>query len=297
MRTHTSPRVCPRTVRMLGNHVASTGAATFRVLHQAMVGVALFVGFAAAIAPAKGALQFGASTPARSRHATPRCATNSATNPAELFGKLLSPNTIRESIELQQELVTIATKQDPQVVLRRSLDLARALNTVSNEVVPKFLQAPTQPPPPQVVLRRLCEELGATYIKLGQFIASSPTLFPPEYVQEFQQCLDAAPPMPWETVKGIIESELGRPVEAVFSKVAQTPLAAASIAQVHAATLQSGEEVVIKVQKEGVQGSLQVLRTQPPSFRVPSPSLLQPRHATHACLLYTSPSPRDAHES
>ena len=88
----------------------------------------------------------------------------------------------------------------------------------------------------QVVLRKLFERLGATYIKLGQFIASSPTLFPPEYVMEFEKCLDRTEPVPWEVIRATIASELGsRPVESVFSSVDPTPLASASVAQVHAA--------------------------------------------------------------
>merc|ERR1719454_1429401 len=62
--------------------------------------------------------------------------------------------------------------------------------------------------------------------------------------------------MEWSVVQPIIEGELGRPIDSVYASVDQTPLAAASIAQVHAAKLRSGEDVVIKVQKAGVQGSL-----------------------------------------
>ena len=68
--------------------------------------------------------------------------------------------------------------------------------------------------------------------------------------------LDATPPMPWSVVQPIIEEELGQPLSTVYASVEQTPLAAASIAQVHAAKLRTGEDVVIKVQKAGVQGSL-----------------------------------------
>ena len=57
------------------------------------------------------------------------------------------------------------------------------------------------PEAPPVVLRKLFNRLGSTYIKLGQFVASSPTLFPPEYVLEFQKCLDSAPPVPWSVIK------------------------------------------------------------------------------------------------
>ena len=70
-----------------------------------------------------------------------------------------------------------------------------------------------------VLLRRLCEELGATYVKLGQFVASSPTLFPADYVAEFEQCLDATPPMPWSAVKERVESELKAPLARVFSSL------------------------------------------------------------------------------
>jgi len=106
------------------------------------------------------------------------------------------------------------------------------------------------------LLRNMFEELGATYIKLGQFIASSPTFFPKEYVEEFQHCLDRTPPFPFAVVKKIIEEELGKPLNEVYRSVDQKPLASASIAQVHSATLVSGEDVVIKVQKPGVENTL-----------------------------------------
>jgi aarF domain-containing kinase len=87
----------------------------------------------------------------------------------------------------------------------------------------------------QVVLRRLFEKLGPTYIKLGQFIASSPTLFPEEYVLEFQKCLDRTAAVPWEVIKATIDSDLGAPADQVFSYINHVPLATASIAQVHRA--------------------------------------------------------------
>lgn len=113
----------------------------------------------------------------------------------------------------------------------------------------------SRPPSPKL-LRSVFEELGATYIKLGQFIASSPTFFPKEYVEEFQLCLDRTPPFPFSVVKKIIEEELGKPLDEVYSYVDPKPLASASIAQVHAAKLRSGEDVVIKVQKPGVENIL-----------------------------------------
>lgn len=107
------------------------------------------------------------------------------------------------------------------------------------------------------VLRKLFERLGATYVKLGQFIASSPTVFPPDYVREFQQCLDSTNTVPFPEVKRIIEEELGGSTWEVFSYLDPTPLASASIAQVHAAKLKTGEDVVVKVQKPGIEEVLQ----------------------------------------
>jgi predicted unusual protein kinase regulating ubiquinone biosynthesis (AarF/ABC1/UbiB family) len=111
-------------------------------------------------------------------------------------------------------------------------------------------------PPNPKLLRSVFEELGATYIKLGQFIASSPTFFPQDYVEEFQNCLDKTKPFSFTIARNIIETELGRPLNKVYSFVDPVPLASASIAQVHAATLLTGEDVVIKIQKPGVENVL-----------------------------------------
>ena len=107
--------------------------------------------------------------------------------------------------------------------------------------------------PPANEVRELFEALGATYIKFGQFIASSPSIFPQEYVEEFEQLLDQTTPIPFRTIKKIISEDLKQPINRVFKHIDQQPLASASIAQVHAATLVTGESVVVKVQKPGVQ--------------------------------------------
>ncbi|CAN0573689.1 unnamed protein product [Ectocarpus sp. 12 AP-2014] len=112
-----------------------------------------------------------------------------------------------------------------------------------------------RPPTPRL-LRQTFESLGATYIKLGQFIASSPTFFPKEYVEEFQYCLDKTPNLPFSVIRKIIRDELGRPIDQVFAEIDPVALASASIAQVHAAKLLTGEDVVIKVQKPGVENIL-----------------------------------------
>lgn len=112
-----------------------------------------------------------------------------------------------------------------------------------------------RPPTPRLV-RQTFEKLGATYVKLGQFVASSPSLFPPEYVNEFQYCLDKTQALPFKYIRRVIEQELKQPLEKVFATIDETPLASASIAQVHAATLITGESVVVKVQKPDVENIL-----------------------------------------
>jgi ubiquinone biosynthesis protein len=101
-------------------------------------------------------------------------------------------------------------------------------------------------------LRVAAEKLGPTYIKLAQIISSGEGIFPEELVGEFKKCRDRVPPEPFSVVRGVIEEDLGRPLEEVFSWISRSPLAAASIAQVHAATLRSGERVVVKVQRPQV---------------------------------------------
>ena len=103
-------------------------------------------------------------------------------------------------------------------------------------------------------LRIAAERLGPTYIKLGQIISSGEGLFPEELVSEFKKCRDQVPPEPWAAVRarrrGASSGDRSSRCSREFDR---TPLAAASIAQVHAATLRTGEEVVVKVQRPSVQ--------------------------------------------
>lgn len=101
-------------------------------------------------------------------------------------------------------------------------------------------------------LRIAATGLGPTYIKLGQIISSGEGLFPPELVAEFKLCRDQVPAESWVVVRRVVEEELGGPLEATFEFFDRTPLAAASIAQVHAARLCTGETVVVKVQRPQV---------------------------------------------
>lgn len=159
-----------------------------------------------------------------------------------------------------QEIAQTAAKTGPHGFWR-FVQGAQALAGVGVEWLQESLQRGSvqggliQPGPVQ--LRRLFELLGATYIKLGQFIASAPTLFPAEYVLEFQKCLDRTPPVPFEAIRQIMRDSLGRPLEDVYEFIDPEPLASASVAQVHAARLKgSKQDVVVKVLKPGVEDTL-----------------------------------------
>ncbi|WP_421120461.1 ABC1 kinase family protein [Aquihabitans daechungensis] len=101
-------------------------------------------------------------------------------------------------------------------------------------------------------LRVAAERLGPSYIKLGQIVSSGQGLFPDELVDEFRTLRDRVQPEPFAAVRRVVEEDLGRPLAEVFATFERRPIAAASIAQVHAATLRSGEAVVVKVQRPTV---------------------------------------------
>ncbi len=105
--------------------------------------------------------------------------------------------------------------------------------------------------------RLALEELGPTFIKIGQILSTRPDLLPPEYIHELSKLQDAAPPIPWEQVEAQLVEAWGRPPSEIFAHIEQTPLAAASLAQVHAAILTNGQEVVIKVQRPDIWPTIQ----------------------------------------
>mmetsp|Transcript_10520 Transcript_10520/g.11996 ORF Transcript_10520/g.11996 Transcript_10520/m.11996 type:complete len:561 (+) Transcript_10520:121-1803(+) len=168
--------------------------------------------------------------------------------------KTVNDRTQKEAVSLVRDVLDAVLQAGPRAGPARAIQAYFALTSTARDFLPSP-QGSSEEFSAPVALRKLFERLGATYIKLGQFIASSPTLFPKEYVVEFQKCLDATESLEWSVIKGVIENELG-PISKTFASIDQKPLASASIAQVHAATLLTGEDVVIKVQKPRVDESL-----------------------------------------
>jgi len=107
-------------------------------------------------------------------------------------------------------------------------------------------------------LRMAFEELGPTYIKLGQVLSTRPDLVPVDFVRELAKLQDAVPPIPFDEVKTVIEAEFGTPSEEVFDQLDEKSLASASIGQVHKARLKNGEDVAVKFQRPGIQKVIEV---------------------------------------
>ena len=98
-------------------------------------------------------------------------------------------------------------------------------------------------------LREMLDELGPTFVKFGQLLSTRPDVVPPDIVTELQKLQDAVTPFPYEDVERVIREELDLSVEQLFTEFDPTPVAAASIGQVHRATLPNGRRVAVKVQR------------------------------------------------
>lgn len=177
----------------------------------------------------------------------------------------------------------------PRLLARRRVPpvgrFARVLVALGAAIGPWYLRERGTPASRSGISRRLrrqFEGLGSTYVKLGQIVSAFDGLFPDELVEEFKKLRDQVPPERFAAVRAVVEADFGRPLGTVFAHFSEEPIAAASIAQVHAARLLTGEEVVVKVQRprvaELVRADLRALSWLGPLLvgRIPIAALANP---------------------
>lgn len=134
-----------------------------------------------------------------------------------------------------------------QLNINYYLELGRRIVTLGS--APKEIERMTQPER----LRLAIEELGPTFIKVGQILSTRPDVLPREYIDELSKLQDEIPALPFPEIAEQIKLELGAPVEELFAEISETSLAAASIAQVHRARLHTGEDVAVKIRRPHIE--------------------------------------------
>lgn len=141
----------------------------------------------------------------------------------------------RDRARRYAQILTIAS--------RHGLDLYRRRRSGGGENLPSALVA-------------AANEAGVTFIKIGQILSSRDDVLPAEVTSALATLQMQSTPISWPAARGAIEEQLGRPIDEVFAHIDETPMAAASVAQVHAATLRSGEEVVVKIQRPSARAQV-----------------------------------------
>jgi ubiquinone biosynthesis protein len=161
--------------------------------------------------------------------------------------------TIQHAKRLREILGVLAGYGFHNVIEELNLDrlVARGL-----KVVGRRPSEETQRLPRQVRLRQAMEELGPTFIKLGQILSVRPDLVPAEWAEEFTKLQDDVAPVSFHDIHALLVTELGEKLETELKEIEEEPMATASIAQVHRARLASGERVVLKVMRPGIRGIL-----------------------------------------
>lgn len=147
------------------------------------------------------------------------------------------------------------TDPDQVSLLRAAPRLTQIVRVLARHGFLGALRGKGHWPPPQEV-RETFEELGLAFLKFGQVLAMRGDLLPAAYVDELDLLHDQVPPMAFATARATVEASLGAPLTEVFSAFGETPLAAATIAQVHEATLRDGRHVAVKVQRPGLKAMI-----------------------------------------
>ncbi len=151
-------------------------------------------------------------------------------------------------------------RQIAAVLVRHGLGhVVEAWNLQDKAIVGLLVERREADSPTLTTFQRIAhalQELGPTFVKLGQILSTRPDLVPQELCEELKTLQDRVQPFPADEARRMLEESLGRPLEEVFDDFDDTPLASASIAQVHTARLKSGEEVVVKIQRPGIRHTI-----------------------------------------
>jgi ubiquinone biosynthesis protein len=162
--------------------------------------------------------------------------------------------------ELINAAKDLSRAQDVATVLIRygfggivqALGVGRALERLGRTLHWHSAEEYTALDTPQRV-RRVLEDLGPTFIKMGQILATRLDLFPPPYIAEFEKLLDKVPSVPFEELIPQLQEDIGGDIDEVFLSIEREPLAAASLAQVHRAVLKDGTRVILKIRRPGIR--------------------------------------------
>ncbi len=152
-----------------------------------------------------------------------------------VFPRELPRTSRREVARRARQISLVATKHFAPLALRTAL---------TRHLVPDAYAKP---------LRKTFEELGATFMKFGQLIGSSPGMFGDRAAAEFRSCLDTGSPVPFDEVRRAVEADLGMPLDEAFWSFSETPIGRASISVVHKATTRDGRRVAVKVLRPGIE--------------------------------------------
>lgn len=158
-------------------------------------------------------------------------------------------NTTRE-IRRTQEIVMILLRYGFGDLMRR-LELAGPLMFAARLIRRDVHESFVEMTPPERAVRAL-EEMGPTFVKLGQILATRVDVFPPDWISAFERLQDEVPVQPFSALEARVSDALGKPWPEIFREIDPEPLGSASMAQVHRGVLRSGEVVVLKIRKPGI---------------------------------------------
>ncbi|WP_239424061.1 ABC1 kinase family protein [Snodgrassella communis] len=164
---------------------------------------------------------------------------------------MFSPNSSRISDWARmREILTILAKHGlGEFLVRIKLPIRRIKHSDPSAQQQRYLSTPRR-------FRLAFEELGPTFIKLGQILATRADVFGEEWTEEFAHLQNNTHPLPITDIRDIIQAQLSQPLDTIFNHIEAQPIGSASIAQVHRATLTSGEQVAIKVKRPGIESTV-----------------------------------------